>query len=179
MSNLWICPKGKECDNKKCAITYDHSIPHKKKPTCATNCSHFGGVPCIPYVQDFKVGDRGRVKHAYKYEEGEGEMEYKWLKGISVTINEMYTDVVKTACAEAYKHFGEMLYALDIKRMDDCVLITDLIHWAKLDKERINWLLEKGYIEKVESEMEMWEKEAKRGMTLKQKLEWAKRMPKE
>ena len=123
------------------------------------------------------------LKHAEKGD----EMEYK--EGRRTSIINVYENLGDT-CEDVYKHFADLLWTLQMDSVSDTFNFDSLIAWAEKDHKRITWLLEKGYIEKVESEYDRWVGECPKPkdsdgfgsvITLPSSnsyVEWAKRMPK-
>ena len=93
---------------------------------------------------DYHACDMDDLKHAEKGD----EMEYR-PTGVR-TFSTMYKEVWRTNCNEAFINFTDFLLRETPKELSDFVNFDSLIRWAKKDPKRITWLLEKGYIEKVE-----------------------------
>lgn len=109
------------------------------------------------------------------------EAKYKTTKTINVT--QLYENH-KHECPEFFKHLGDLLYDLKPSHMGGYFKQDSLIAWAEQDPVRIKWGLEKGYIEKVQSEYDKWLGECpfQRGsytfdFAKEEALKWAKRMP--
>jgi len=102
---------------------------------------------------------------------------YKWA-GDQQSILSLY-NVNRAKCDEWIGHLTNLIQSFIPMHLGDIIPIEALIVWAEQDPKRIKWLLEKGYIEEVQSEMEKWEDEGRNGMTHTEKIEWAKRMPRQ
>ena len=95
----------------------------------------------------------------------------------------VYGEVIKDGCSETVKHYTDLIYTLQPLDLNSTISFDHLIAWAKHDPKRITWLLEKGYIEKVESKYDRWVdecpfKSCNMGKNTQTYIEWAKRMPK-
>ena len=105
-------------------------------------------------------------------------MEYR-VKG-NISIDLLYKEN-KNECRDFYKQLAALMYDLKPKQSSSHLDQARLLDWVQLDGERFSWALEKGYIEKVESEYDRWENEWHSLVpdgTCRAFVDWAKRMPK-
>ena len=121
-------------------------------------------------------------------------MKQKYIGGKLTTLTTLYFVAVNDSCSEVLTHYNDMVSTIKPRTTEVMIDLDKLIEWAEKDPNRITWLLEKGYIEKVESEYDKWVGEcpfistnlSKTIQTYQEKfgclpvswIEWAKRMPK-
>lgn len=170
-----ICPKHKECDrshkawNELTAGHYGRCKPHKKTGTCASDgYSHNETCPpCIPYEKD-EMPDKPKYNETTR----------------SRQLSTFYMDISRSKCKELFEQFGDMLWFLKPLYLSDVVPFDKMLEWAEQDPRRIKWLIEKGYIEEVQSEYDKWENDMPAinqhdNATKSRFVEWAKCMPRD
>lgn len=222
MSDLMICPRHNKCSgedkqrNRNSICTkHDRCEPHKKVDSCD---SYNGGStincpPCIPYVREFKIGDKVRVlgrttdccdsrwtftleglnihkgfisniiseidcncgekiynimipdRSAYSFHSKDLElikeddkMDENKIKYKSTpkrrTFKTVYNENIATSdCKDLFRHFADMLVFIRPTNLTDTVAFDKMISWAEKDSKRVVWLIENGYIEKIEPEI--------------------------